>query len=54
MAEVGSGNYPGGGVLNKVLSGSARVLGYTVYKGFLNRAYGILQLKYGYSVYHFP
>ena len=34
-------------------SGSARVLGYTVYRGFLNRVYGILQLKYGYSVYHF-
>ena len=27
--------------------------GYTVYRGFLNRVYGILQLKYGYSVYHF-
>ena len=35
-------------------SGSARVFGYTVYRGFLNRVYGILQLKYGYSVYHFP
>ena len=35
------------------ISGSARVLGYTVYRGFLNRVYGILQLKYGYSVYHF-
>ena len=35
------------------LSGSARVLGYTVYRGFLNQVYGILQLKYGYSVYHF-
>ena len=35
------------------LSGSARVFGYTVYRGFLNRVYGILQLKYGYSVYHF-
>ena len=34
-------------------SGSARVLVYTVYMGFLNRVYGILQLKYGYSVYHF-
>ena len=34
-------------------SGSARVFGYTVYRGFLNRVYGILQLKYGYSVYHF-
>ena len=34
-------------------SGSARVLGYTVYRGFLNRVYGILQLKYGYSVYYF-
>ena len=34
-------------------SGLARVLGYTVYRGFLNRVYGILQLKYGYSVYHF-
>ena len=34
-------------------TGSARVLGYTVYRGFLNRVYGILQLKYGYSVYHF-
>ena len=29
--------------------GSARVFGYTVYRGFLNRVYGILQLK----VYHF-
>ena len=35
------------------LLGSARVFGYTVYRGFLNRVYGILQLKYGYSVYHF-
>ena len=26
---------------------------YTVYRGFLNRVYGILQLKYGYSEYHF-
>ena len=26
---------------------------YTVYRGFLNRLYGILQLKYGYSEYHF-
>ena len=34
-------------------SGSARVFGYTVYRGFLNRVYGILQLKYGYLVYHF-
>jgi len=34
-------------------SGSARVFRYTVYRGFLNRVYGILQLKYGYSVYHF-
>ena len=34
-------------------SGSARVFGYTVYRGFLSRVYGILQLKYGYSVYHF-
>ena len=34
-------------------SGSARVFGYTVYRGFLNRVYGILQLKHGYSVYHF-
>ena len=34
-------------------TGSARVFGYTVYRGFLNRVYGILQLKYGYSVYHF-
>ena len=33
-------------------AGSARVFGYTVYRGFLNRVYGILQLKYGYSVYH--
>ena len=36
-----------------LLSGSARVFGYMVYGGFLNRVYGILQLKYGYSVYHF-
>ena len=34
-------------------SGSARVFGYTVYRGFLNRVYGILQLKDEYSVYHF-
>ena len=34
-------------------SGLARVFGYTVYRGFLNRVYGILQLKYGYLVYHF-
>ena len=34
-------------------SWSARVFGYTVYRGFLNRVYGIFQLKYGYSVYHF-
>ena len=27
-------------------SGSARVFGYTVYRGFLNRVYSILQLKY--------
>ena len=39
--------------LLKLKSGSARVLGYTVYRGFLNRVYGILQFKYGYSVYHF-
>ena len=37
----------------KNLPGSARVFGYTVYKGFLTRVYVILQLKYGYSVYHF-
>ena len=36
-----------------LLTGSARVFGYTVYRGFLNRVYGILQLKYRYSVYHF-
>ena len=41
------------GLLNEQLSGSARVFGYTVYRGFLNRVYSILQLKYGYSVYHF-
>ena len=35
------------------LSGSARVFGYSVFRGVLNRVYGILQLKYGYSVYHF-
>ena len=34
-------------------TGSARVIGYTVYRGFFNRIYGILQLKYEYSVYHF-
>ena len=34
-------------------SGSARVFRYTVYRGFLNRVYGILQLKDEYSVYHF-
>ena len=33
--------------------GSAWVLGYKVYGGFLSRVYGILQLKYRYSVYHF-
>ena len=38
---------------NALQSGSARVFGYTVYRGFLNRVYGILQLKYGYSVYQF-
>ena len=37
-------------LLFSYLSGQARVLGYTVYRGFLNRVYGILQLKYGYSV----
>ena len=26
------------------IPGSARVFGYTVYRGFLNRVYGILQL----------
>ena len=35
------------------LTGSARVFGYSVFRGVLNRVYGILQLKYGYSVYHF-
>ena len=30
-----------------------QVFGYTVYRGFLNRVWGILQLKYGYSVYDF-
>ena len=34
-------------------SGLARVFGYTVYRGFLNQVYGILQLKYGYLVYQF-
>ena len=34
-------------------TGLARVFGYTVYRGFLNQVYGILQLKYRYSVYHF-
>ena len=34
------------------IAGSARDFGYTVYRGFLNRVYGIFQLKYGYSVYH--
>ena len=34
------------------MTGSARVFGYTVYRGFLNRVYGIFQLKYGYLVYH--
>ena len=38
------------GVLN---TGSARVFVYLVFRGVLNRVYGILQLKYGYSVYHF-
>ena len=33
-------------------TGSARVLGYSVVRGVVNRVYGILQLKYGYSVYH--
>ena len=36
-----------------IQSGSARVFGYRVYRGFLNQVYGILRLKYGYSVYHF-
>ena len=36
-----------------LLPGSARVFGYTLHRGFLNRVYGILQLKYGCSVYHF-
>ena len=35
------------------ITGSARVFGYSVFRGVLNRVYGILQLKYGYSVYHF-
>ena len=35
------------------MSGSARVFVYSVFRGVLNRVYGILQLKYGYSVYHF-
>ena len=30
--------------------GSARVFGYTVYRAFLNRVYGILQLKFGISL----
>ena len=34
-------------------AGSARVFGYTVYRGFLNQVYGTLQLKYRYLVYHF-
>ena len=34
-------------------AGSARVFGYTVYRGFLNQVYGILHLKNGYWVYHF-
>ena len=34
-------------------SGLARVFVYSVFRGVLNRVYGILQLKYGYSVYHF-
>ena len=31
-------------------AGSARAFGYTVYRGFLNWVYGILQLKYGFSL----
>ena len=31
-------------------AGSARVFGYTVYRGFLNWVYGISQLKYGFSL----
>ena len=39
-------------------TGSARVFGYTVYMGFLNRVYGVFWLKYeyttnfGYTVYN--
>ena len=36
-----------------ISTGSARVFVYSVFRGVLNRVYGILQLKYGYSVYHF-
>ena len=32
------------------IPGSARVFGYTVYRGFLNWVYGISQLKYGFSL----
>ena len=35
-----------------IFTGSARVFVYSVFRGVLNRVYGILQLKYGYSVYH--
>lgn len=45
MARTGLGQY--------LFSGSARVFVYSVFRGVLNRVYGILQLKYGYSVYHF-
>ena len=35
-----------------IQSGSARVFGYTAYKGFLNRVFGIsLSLNFGYKVY---
>ena len=39
--------------MNPYYSGSARVFVYSVFRGVLNQVYGILQLKYGYSVYHF-
>ena len=40
-------------VFNFHWSGSARVFGYSVFRGVSNRVYGILRLKYGYSVYQF-
>ena len=39
--------------MSPIVHGRPGFLGIRLYKGFLNRVYSILQLKYGYSVYHF-